>query len=202
MITQQIYGGTYASDLLKMNKIYMAIGSTGGTQYNIPSENDFEVGVAPIPCFTVGIPSQIQQGPNLSFFRRPETATGYREMVASWLFAKHMLEPENTAKFAIESGYIPCRSSAFTSSTYLSWLSTVNENPINASEAVYKLVRDTHKVFLDTGERLFCPITFNLSSKTRTEVGNLLRDVFAYTGPNLNQYIEDRFYNCLLYILS
>lgn len=41
------------------------------------------------------------------------------EKLAAWLFIKFMLEPENTAKFAVNTGgYLPVRTSAYETEEY------------------------------------------------------------------------------------
>ena len=44
------------------------------------------------------------------------------QKLAAWLFIKHMLTPENTASFAITTGYMPVRSSAYELQDYKDFL--------------------------------------------------------------------------------
>ncbi|MDR2867207.1 MAG: extracellular solute-binding protein [Acholeplasmatales bacterium] len=203
MTTRSLNNDAYSSDLFKVQNLYMEVGSTGGTRYNIPTNRTFEVGVAPVPYFEGGLQKQIQQGPNISLFKKTG-ANAEQRMIAAWLFAKFLTSPEKTAKFATESGYIPVRQSAFQSATYLAWEAGIKENPTTDKEAQDRLVRDVFNVFLASQDRFFTSIVFNLGAKTRTEVGKLLAEILAYpgTGADLDKFINDTYRDHYNYIIS
>jgi len=193
--------GDYGSTFMKQDKMVMAVGSTGGTQYNIPDDNHYEVGIAPLPHFQGKEARQIQQGPNLNLFKK----NNVQEMIASWLFVKFMLLPENTALFAINSGYIPVRDSAFETTTYTDWASAITTSkPTTAAQAKDKLIKEAFEMFRNTGDRLFTSVVFALSSKCRSVAGTLLYEILSsdLTGADLDQYIDNKYTEHYLYVLS
>jgi multiple sugar transport system substrate-binding protein len=135
----------YGSTNFKYGDVAMTVGSTAGVAYNIPSEADeqdslqlgiFNVGFAPTPQpaanegdqFTVTIDgtdetytgslSAVQQGPNIGIFKdaTPE------ERIYAWLLIKHLISAENTAAWAMETGYLPARLSGYNSQEYSDFL--------------------------------------------------------------------------------
>ncbi len=181
MITRSLNGDAYSSDTFNTGeKLYMLVGSTGGTRYNIPSwtteKTSFEVGVAPLPSFDANNHKQIQQGPNINLFNSGDE----QRMIAAWLFAKFMVSPEKTAEFCIPSGYAPSRYSAYETQAWLDYENSIVAEPTNRTQASNKLVYEAISIFQDNSDIFFTSAVFNLSSKTRTEVGALLVKILAY----------------------
>lgn len=109
---------TYASDAFKVEDTYMAVGSSAGINYNIPANNLFEIGVLPIPQKVGGVEAVIQQGTNLTILG--DTTPAQRQ--AAWLFIKFVTNVENTVHWAMQTGYLPVRESAFESETFQKFL--------------------------------------------------------------------------------
>lgn len=128
----------YGSTNFKYGDVCMTVGSTAGVAYNIPSTKDtqtslqlgiFNVDFLQIPQFvenngddfTVSIDgsdvtlegnlSAVQQGPNIGIFGNASSA----EKLYAWLFIKFLTNTDNTAKWAMDTGYLPVRLSAYTS---------------------------------------------------------------------------------------
>lgn len=205
MITRNLNDNAYTSDIMKTNKkLYMFVGSTGGARYSIEgATNDvfkegYRVGVAPVPVKDLSVRKQIQQGPNINLFKKDNE----QEMIASWLFAKFMLEPEKTAQFALQSGYAPVRHSAYETDEWKDYLDEVVENPKNAKEAGAKVIRDAILMFRDNEDIFFTSTVFNLSSRARGEVGSLTNKIFAYKGDDLNGYIDREYRNSYNYVVN
>lgn len=197
MVTRSLNGDAYSSDtFVTGEKLYMLVGSTGGTRYNVPSWADdktsFEVGVAPLPAKTAENQKQIQQGPNINLFNSGDE----QRMIATWLFAKYMVSAEKTAEFSIPSGYAPTRYSAYETQAWLDYSASIVENPTSKAEASNKLVFDAIQIFLNNDDIFFTSAVFNLSSKTRTEVGEMIVRILAYDADSqaeIDDYIDDQY---------
>jgi multiple sugar transport system substrate-binding protein len=55
--------------------------------------------------------SAVQQGPNIGIFKNASSA----ERLYAWLFIKYLTNTDNTARWAMDTGYLPARLSAYTS---------------------------------------------------------------------------------------
>ena len=193
MLTRSLNGNAYTSDIMKTNeKLYMFVGSTGGARYSIEGAKDevfkagYRVGVAPVPAKSLDNRKQIQQGPNINLFNSKDE----QKMIASWLFAKFMLEAERTAEFALQSGYAPVRHSAYETDVWKNWEANIEENPTNATKAGQKVIRDAILMFKENEEVFFTSAVFNLSSKTRTEAGALTNKIMAYNAKNAEGVVD------------
>jgi multiple sugar transport system substrate-binding protein len=149
----------------------MSIGSTGGTGYNIPGNNEFEVGVAPIPQFDLNNKAVIQQGPNINLFRK----SNVQENIAAWLFLKYITAAEQTARWSVATGYSPVRTSAYDVQVYKDYVGQANPS---ARTQVFIDVANVGKV---QSSYMFTSVVFPNSSKVRDEVGNIFTVVFGNT---------------------
>jgi len=199
MTTRTLNGGAYNSDTMKAAnpKTYMYVGSTGGTRYAYVGADaafaaGYRVGVAPLPGFTDEARFQIQQGPNINLFKSNDE----QRMIAAWLFAKFMLEPERTAEFSIPSGYAPIRYSAYETTRWNNYVEGIKDDPATLAEAIAKLVKEAIEIFLENEDIFFTSAVFNQSSKTRSEVGALLVKILAYdavSDADLDAYIDEQY---------
>ena len=199
MLTRGLNGGGYTSDIMKTNqKLYMYVGSTGGTRYAYIGASQtvfdagYRAGVAPLPAHDAEHRYQIQQGPNINLFNSGDE----QKMIATWLFAKFMLSPEKSAEFCIPSGYAPIRYSAYETQAWTDYVASVVEVPTTMKQAQDKLVKEAIEIFLNNGDIFFTSAVFNLSSKTRTEVGALLVKILAFDAADdaaLQAYIDSEY---------
>lgn len=195
MLTRDLNGGAYTSDIMKTNKkLYMYVGSTGGARYSYEGaqaafDAGYRVGVSTVPVKTLEHRKQIQQGPNINLFKTKNE----QQMIASWLFTKFMLEAERTAEFSLQSGYAPIRTSAYETETWKNYVAKIKENPTTLKEANDKVIKDSIEMFRDNESIFFTSAVFNLSSKTRNEVGSLTNKIFAYKGADLEKYVNDQY---------
>lgn len=118
----------YGSIPFKDGRVCMSQGSTAGTRHNIPNQADgkfgiFEMGIVPVIQKADGAQSVMQQGPNVAVMSDATDA----ERLASWLLIKHMTSTENTSSFAMSTGYVPVRQSAFETAEYQAFLSIVDK---------------------------------------------------------------------------
>ncbi|MBE0701450.1 MAG: extracellular solute-binding protein [Acholeplasmataceae bacterium] len=170
LTSKEMLGGAYTSDNFRIQKLFMSVGSTGGTNYNVPEAGAFVAGVAPLPQFDNGNQKVIQQGPNVNLFLKDNV----QEMIASWLFLKYITAPSQTSRWAIATGYSPVRESAF---------ETVNQyyedlvNP-TAAQLVFKAVAEVAQAQIPY---YYTSVAFDRSSKAREQVGTLIVNVFGGT---------------------
>ncbi|MGA0097233.1 MAG: extracellular solute-binding protein [Bacilli bacterium] len=206
MITRDLNGEAFTSDIFKTNqKLYMYVGSTGGTRYAIEgmqssvfNNGAFKVGVAPLPSKDGITRAQIQQGPNINLLKKADE----QRMIAAWLFTKYMTTAENSAQFAIPSGYAPIRYSSYETERWNNYVAGIVENPTTMSQAVAKLVKEAIEMFLENGDAFFTSAVFNLSSKARSEVGALLTKILAYDGSDLDAFIDVSYQDSFDFIVN
>ena len=190
-ITTEALYGTYTSGLFteldkNVSHSYMCIGSTGGASYQIPADNAFEVGVAPIPQVNPDAPKAISQGPSLCILKGGSTSD--QQVLASWLFVKYLTT--NMAfqtEFSSTSGYMPVLESAQTNETYAGWLGKANGAEFLTAMVV--------KVGLEQADSYFTSPAFNGSSVARSQVGSLLAKCMSETASDVDALINDAFQN-------
>jgi len=111
--------------------VCMTVGSTAGIDYNNPftqldAADQFEIGILPVPQFEGKTQSAMQQGPNIAIMENTDDA----ERLASWLLITYLTNAENTAKWAIDTGYLPVRQSGYDSDVYQAFLAIATDpNP-------------------------------------------------------------------------
>ncbi len=97
----------YLSDPFKNELVGMFIGSTAGETY--ATGENFTTGVAPYPAETA-----IQQGTDVYMFN-----TGTQEQqTAAFLYLSYLTSTESQVYWGVQTGYIPVRNSALTSTEY------------------------------------------------------------------------------------
>lgn len=109
---------SYGSNNFIAGDVCMSVGSTAGINYNIPPDGSFEVGVLPTPQYDVNNESAVQQGPNIAIMSNSSDA----QRLVSWLLIKYLTDADNTAAWAMETGYLPVRYSGYNSTEYQSFL--------------------------------------------------------------------------------
>ena len=152
--------GQYGSNFFINSKILMNIGSTAGAGYYSASISEWDV--APIPYYNEDNKYVIQQGTNVAIFSQASDL----EKLAAWLFIKHCLTPENTAFFAMETGYMPVRASAYLLEDYVEFLEDPAPSQVNTSK-----VHNATAAYSENGWNYFVDPAWAGSSKVRTEVG-------------------------------
>ena len=164
---------TYTSTMFTNSKIIMSIGSTGGTTYN--KSLNFEVGVAPLPG-TSKNRHVVSQGPSVCFFKRASSA----EKIAAWKFYKHITNANNSATYAINTGYEPVRKSSLESPAFKAYLDEGGENYITPNGGnLLATAANCTKDFYD-GQYFYSDV-FNGSAQARDAVGGIVANVFLGT---------------------
>lgn len=182
----------YASTPFLNQQTFVTVGSSAGIRYNIPTGQGgleiFEIGVAPVPYNALRPDDKavIQQGTNISLMN---TGTDVEKFV-SWLFLKHLINTENTAHWAMNTGYLPVRTSAYESTEYQAFLDnpTADQLPISlAARAAY----------LQSGWMFYDP-AFIGSSRARTEVGSALVRIMMGDG-NIEAALDEAYRQANIY---
>ena len=166
---------SYTSTKFTKEELIFSVGSTGGTSYNIPAiDSDgnyaFDVQVAPIPQYDANNPKVISQGPSITFFQNSKISQ--EQMDASWKFYRFITNSNNSAAYAIFTGYEPVCESAYTSSAYVAHLAKLGTEKEDLFTKVANLtVKDTIK-----NAYFFSPV-FVGSSTARQECGGIITQV-------------------------
>ena len=100
----------YFSGVLSNQLIGAYIGSSTGVSY-IDTSTGWELGVAALPGNTEKAANQA--GTNLVMFAKDEN-----KQKAVWEYMKYLTSVDSTVKWAMETGYLPVRNSAYESDTY------------------------------------------------------------------------------------
>ncbi len=108
--------GTYASDFFTGEKCIFSIGSSGGSGYNFPQADAFELGVCRVPASNNN-PYYVSQGPTLAIFNDNALSKETNDQLTlyAWKFIKYITNGEVNADLCINGseGYVPVRYSAY-----------------------------------------------------------------------------------------
>lgn len=183
-----IEGNSYTSTLFKNEQLVFTIGSTGGTSYNEPNKDtdgiyDFEAQVAPIPTFGSEV-SCISQGPSICFFKNAKITE--EQTRTAFKFYKFITSPENSAAYAILTGYEPVKSSSFETTEYQTHLNA--ENP----ELKNKVANITRTL----QENYFVSPAFIGSATARDQVGGIITQVLL-NNKTIDKAFQDAKTKCL-----
>ncbi len=147
-------------------RCYMCIGSTGGSSYQAPSGEVFEVGVAMIPQVSTDTTKHkvIQQGPSVCLFKKSNP----QEVAAAWLFIKYMTSSVGyQAESSSANGYTPVIKSVLDYAPYKTWLETkTTSNATLPAKTVQQALAQTPYYYISPA--------FNGSSAAREYVGAMM----------------------------
>lgn len=192
----------YTSTKFKNQELFMSIGSTGGTSYNIPEEDSdgnfaFDAQVAAIPQAKENSDKsakQISQGPSICFFKNSKISD--EQVRASWLFYKYITTSDNSAMYSILTGYEPVRSSSYETEAYkahLAKLGTEDETLFTRVAALTstKEIQDSY----------FSSPAFKGSSAARQQCGGIITQVLLGQ-KTIDKAFADAMSECSLAALS
>lgn len=166
--TPATIGASYSSDYFKKMNTLFSIGSTAGVKNQVAS--DFDVGVTRIPQAANHDPKLISQGPSMCILSHGDKD----RVLASWLFYKFITSTNNTAKWATTVGYLPVRTSAYTSETYQEYCDDTGKD----ARSLELLSALNAKYSSSTSSYVFTTPAFKGSSSARTQVGSLVATMF------------------------
>ena len=189
---------TYTSTKFKNQELFMSIGSTGGTSYNIPEEDSdgnfaFDAQVAQIPQARQNADQsakQISQGPSICFFKNSKISE--EQVRASWLFYKHITNSENSAIYSILTGYEPVRTSSYETDMYKDHLAKLGTE----FETLYTRVA-TLTATAEIQEAYFSSPAFKGSSAARQQCGGIITQVLL-DNKTIDQAFADAMAQCAL----
>ena len=93
--------------------------------YEVITEGDsFTVSIDGTDSTFTGSLSAVQQGPNIGIFSSASSA----EKLYAWLFLKYLIETDNTAKWAMNTGYLPARLSSYSSEAAIDLTASYSTN--------------------------------------------------------------------------
>lgn len=169
LLTTKGLEGKYGSDYFTQMQSIFSIGSSGGAGYNFPTSDTFTVGVCKVP-YDNNNPMYVSQGPSLCMLKNPadNAEVTNAKTIYGWKFIKYLLTPENNVQICISGseGYIPVRTSAFSTDAYLEFL----EGGEGFAKTAYVLLEEIEGHYLNT------PV-FTGSAKLRDEVGGIITQV-------------------------
>ena len=193
--TQEIYG-TYTSGLFTSTtttRCFMCIGSSAGASYQVPSKVNeaypFEVDVASIPQANENNKRVISQGPSLTIFNHGDS----QKIIASWLFMKYFTTNVTfQAEWGIQSGYVPVINSVNDNETYKAHVAKADKTDADLKE---KITAKAAKLCLEQADYYYTSPAFVGSSTARSQVGNLLTQVFQGKA-DINTAFADAIASC------
>ncbi len=144
--------GEFFSTLLSNGLIAAYVGSSAGVSYI--TADGWELGVAPLPAGEKAAANMA--GTNLIMFAKDENAQN-----AAWEYMKYLTSTEVTTKWAMETGYLPVRTSAFESEEYQAFMA---ENP--AAAAAY-----------EQADNFFASPTFDGSNDVRSAMNTKIEEI-------------------------
>ena len=167
MLTKGIKN-TYGSDYFTGEKCLFSIGSSGGSGYNFPQADAFELGVCRVPVSNNN-PLYVSQGPTLAMFNDRGLAPEVNDatQLYAWKFMKYITNGQANAEICVNGseGYVPVRHSAYETAFFQQFMEEGERYAM-----CYKVVVDD--VNSDAGY-LVSP-AFKGSAALRDECGSLL----------------------------
>jgi len=145
--------GEYFSTILSNGQIASYIGSSAGASY-IDTSSGWELGVAAVPGNVEN--AAYAAGTNLVMFTQDEN-----KQLAVWEYMKYLTSTEVTTKWAIATGYLPVRDSAYESADYQAFIASDITAAAAYSEKDY----------------LFVTPTFDATTAVRSEVNSTLEEL-------------------------
>ena len=107
---------TYGSDFFTGEKCVFSIGSSGGSGYNFPQAEAFQLGVCKVPASNNN-PLYVSQGPTLAIFNDSGLSADKNEQTTlyAWKFVKYITNGQANAELCVNGseGYAPVRYSAY-----------------------------------------------------------------------------------------
>ncbi len=193
LTTKAILGNnTYTSTKFTEQELHLTVGSTGGTRYNMPEDSSFEVGVAPLPQWDKNAdPKCVLQGPSYVFFNKYGTYTNKSQLEFGWKWYTYITNAENSAAYALLTGYEPVRRSSYQTAIYEAHLARNDSDHANSQlqllSAVSNLTQELQDYYFTT------PV-FVGSATARTSTGGILAAVCG--GKTVEAAFSDALNDC------
>ena len=185
---------TYGSDFFTNEKCIFSIGSSGGSGYNFPQAEAFELGVCRVPASNNNA-MYVTQGPTIALFSDSGLSEALNEatQLYAWKFMKYITNGQINAELCVNGseGYVPVRYSAYSTEFFQEFM----EDGEKYAQC-YRVVVD------DITNYLVTPC-FKGSAKLRDECGSLLTAVLnAEDASNIDTLMQRAIDNATLAMQS
>lgn len=114
---------SYGSNLMVNNEAFISIGSTAGVNNNDSSKYEMKVTTIPQKSYDNGVQAVIQQGTNATILTK--NSNNYTRL-AAWLLIRHLTSTNVTARFSMNTGYLPVRNSARQTTDFKDFIADTN----------------------------------------------------------------------------
>ena len=159
---------TYGSDYFTNEKCVFSIGSSGGSGYNFPQADAFELGVCRVPADN-NKPLYVTQGPTLTMFNDSGLSQEQNELAKlyAWKFMKYITNGQVNAEICVNGseGYVPVRYSAYETRFFQEFMEEGERYAM-----CYKVVVND----VNTSGGYLVSAAFKGSATLRTECGTML----------------------------
>jgi len=166
-------GGNNSSSGFVMQECYMFVGAAAGIAYALPNaekgQEEFEVGVAPIPQADTDSPVAFSKGEDYVMFANSTD----EQRVATWLLIKFLSTAENNVDWLVNTGNLPISASMVENSDYQAFLNMENDG----SAAYYKAA--AVNAALEMNDYMRFDVAFAQSGELATEVGNMWKSIMV-----------------------
>ena len=168
LLTTKGIKNTYGSDFFTKEKCVFSIGSSGGSGYNFPQAEAFDLGVCRVPASNDNL-LYVSQGPTLAMFNDSGLSKEINEQTQlyAWKFMKYITNGQINAEICINGseGYVPVRHSAYETAFFQQFM----EEGEKYAQCYKVVVEDVNA----EGGYLVTP-AFKGSAALRDECGTLL----------------------------
>lgn len=171
LLTQGTNDDTYTNYSLVNGCSLFDIASTGGVKYQ--QTDDFVTGVAPLPHAEGHDRKVINQGPSIAILNHKDA----NRTLATYLFAKFLINETNSKDWAINTGYSPIRYSTLESADWTTY-STEGSTLESLSSLKARVAKYT-ATSAYVGNALFASPVFKGSSEARTQAGSIVTQVLS-----------------------
>ena len=159
---------TYGSDYFTNEKCLFSIGSSGGSGYNFPQADAFELGVCRVPAANNN-PLYVSQGPTLTMFNDRGLSKEQNDLnqLYAWKFMKYITNGRVNAEICVNGseGYVPVRYSAYETRFFLEFMAEGERYAM-----CYKVVVSD----VNSGGGYLVSAAFKGSATLRKECGGML----------------------------
>ena len=160
---------TYGSDFFTGEQCVFSIGSTGGSGYNFPEQDEFELGVCRVPHSNNNA-LYVSQGPTLALFSDDGLSQEKNDkaQLYGWKFLKYITNGQVNAEICCNGseGYVPVRTSAYESNFFQEYM----EEETNKYAQCYRVI--LNDININAG--YLVSRAFKGSAALRDECGSLL----------------------------
>lgn len=180
------FGADYSSEAFVAGKIIMTIGSSAGASHNVPKDESFEVGVCAYPQKDINNPQVIQQGTNVSLFKKSNS----QEELAGWLFMKFLTNYESALLWCTETAYFPIRKDVLNSEEYKEHISGIIKDEQGNEVEKPNTQQLAQKVGLEQQNWFYTNVAFKGSSLARDNAETIVQAIL-YSGKSIDQAYQE-----------